>query len=58
MGTVPDDRTGEADVSGFLRGGKLYGFPAADPAADGNCGEDTENGGSGGRGDPGAAAHG
>ena len=42
MGAGADDRTGEADLSGFLRGGKLYGFPAADPAEDGNCGEDTE----------------
>ena len=58
MGTVPDDRTGEADLSGFLRGGKLYGFPTADPAEDGNRGENTENGGPGGRRAPRAAAHG
>ncbi len=32
--------------------------PAADPAADGNCGENTENGGPGGRRAPRAAAHG
>lgn len=29
VGVGADDRTGEADLSGFLRGGKLYGFPAA-----------------------------